>query len=224
MRSSLKKTGVLLRSLCKLARQNTSSLQDITYYAVDLEHEQLVSTLDTLLEVESGSVTAQPDAPKVLVKGVRASYDEVRPYLAPTASLFDAQSCKSVLWLGSSLGNFTRPEAAQFLKAFVDGGLSPGDSFLIGIDCNDDAEAIELAYGDPAGVTTAFTLNGLDHATRILRQAGYTKADISASKFEHVHRYNSAQGCHEVCQMTTSKIDLILYLDRPISKQKTILR
>src|SRR5262245_43532945 len=65
---------------------------------------------------------------------------------------------KLVLWLGSSVGNFARDEAASFL-ARVREAMAPGDALLIGIDLRKSRSVLERAYDDSAGVTQRFTLN-----------------------------------------------------------------
>lgn len=52
----------------------------------------------------------------------------------------------SIMWLGSSCGNYTREEAVQFLRNI---DLREGDTMLIGIDGCADGPRIETAYNDP---------------------------------------------------------------------------
>ena len=158
-------------------------------------------TLESLLSTEGESVSAAPSLGKVHIQGVRASYDEARPYLGANSTLFgNAETKNCLLWLGSSLGNFTRSEAAEFLTAFVQDGMKPEDTFLIGIDSTADADLVELAYGDPQNVTRDFILNGVDNASAILEEATGRKHDLAGSKFHYVHRFNEVEGCHEVRQ------------------------
>lgn len=66
-------------------------------------------------------------------------------YYTPTrAPPADKQT--SILWLGSSVGNFHRNEAVDFLRNVQ---LAPGDTMLIGVDSCDDKEMVETAYNDP---------------------------------------------------------------------------
>lgn len=62
------------------------------------------------------------------------------------ASIPEQKKTTSILWLGSSVGNFDRQEAVEFLKNVI---LAPGDTMLIGIDNCDDKAKIEEAYNDP---------------------------------------------------------------------------
>lgn len=90
-----------------------------------------------------------------------------------------------IMFLGSSLGNFTRGEDTAFLKALP---LRPGsgDTLLIGLDHDNDSKKIELAYDDPKGVTRSFIMNGLLCAGRALGDEHLFEQD----KWEYVGRYN----------------------------------
>lgn len=88
---------------------------------------------------------------------------------------------------GSSLGNFTPPEARAFLRRLrrecgPDGGL------LIGIDLAKDKAVLDAAYDDALGVTAAFNLNVLRHVNRLLG------ADFDIRAWRHVGFYNEAMG------------------------------
>ena len=90
-----------------------------------------------------------------------------------------------ILFLGSSLGNFTRGEDAEFLKSLP---LRPGsgDTLLLGLDHDNDANKIELAYNDRKGITRNFIMNGLTCAGRALGDEDL----FDESKWEYVGRYN----------------------------------
>ena len=91
-----------------------------------------------------------------------------------------------VLFLGSTIGNFDRPAADDFLRQ-VRAILAPGDSLLLGTDIEKDVDAQLLAYDDPAGVTAAFDMNVL---ARINRELG---ADFDLKQFAHEARWNAAE-------------------------------
>ena len=61
-------------------------------------------------------------------------------------------------FLGSTLGNFPPPEAADLLR-HVAGVLERDDHFLLGADLRKDVAVLEAAYDDAAGVTAAFNRN-----------------------------------------------------------------
>jgi dimethylhistidine N-methyltransferase len=88
-----------------------------------------------------------------------------------------------VLFLGSSIGNFDRDEAADFL-ARIRSYLRSGDGLLIGADLEKPVHQLLAAYDDPTGVTAAFNLNLL---ARINRELG---ADFVLSHFRHEARWS----------------------------------
>ena len=79
---------------------------------------------------------------------------------------------------GSTLGNFTRDEARQFLER-AHTTLGPGSAFLIGIDLRKDADTLHAAYNDSRGITAAFNLNLL---SRINHELGAT---FDLTTFKH---------------------------------------
>ena len=91
-----------------------------------------------------------------------------------------------VLFLGSTIGNFSRPESVQFLQQ-VRETLRERDTLLLATDLVKPEAQLLLAYDDPIGVTAAFNLNML---ARINRELG---ADFDISAFRHEARYNSLE-------------------------------
>ena len=92
---------------------------------------------------------------------------------------------------GSTIGNFTRIEAAAFLgRAAV--VLGPGSGLLVGADLEKDEAILHAAYNDREGVTAAFNLNLL---ARINRELG---GDFDLDGFRHHAPWNPARGCVEM--------------------------
>jgi L-histidine N-alpha-methyltransferase len=89
-----------------------------------------------------------------------------------------------LLFLGSTIGNFSR-EAAGELLSELRGVLSEGDVMLIGADLVKPADRLLPGYDDPAGVTAAFNLNLL---ARINRELG---ANFDLRRFRHQARYDA---------------------------------
>jgi len=85
---------------------------------------------------------------------------------------------------GSTIGNFTREEAADFLRV-TRKLMGHGALMIIGVDLVKGLDILHAAYDDAAGVTAAFNLNLL---RRINRELGGT-FDLSA--FRHEARWNS---------------------------------
>lgn len=91
-----------------------------------------------------------------------------------------------VLFLGSTIGNFDRPAADDFLQQ-VRGVLEAGDSLVLGTDLEKDVATQILAYDDPIGVTAAFDLNIL---ARVNRELG---ADFRLRGFRHLALWNGEE-------------------------------
>ena len=121
-----------------------------------------------------------PGLGTVSIVGLEKSYLDG---LADAARLRRAGQTLLVLFLGSTIGNFERPAAEEFLRQIRE-RLWPGDAILLGTDLEKDVRTILRAYDDPAGVTRAFNLNLL---ARINRELG---GDFMLENFEHEARYN----------------------------------
>jgi len=91
-----------------------------------------------------------------------------------------------VLFLGSTIGNFDRPAADEFLRS-IRRILRPGDALLLATDLVKPAFVMKVAYDDPAGVTAAFNKNLLG---RINRELG---ADFDLAHFAHEARYDESE-------------------------------
>ena len=91
-----------------------------------------------------------------------------------------------VLFLGSTIGNFERPCAAEFLRS-LSHRLQAGDALLVGADLVKNRERTLAAYDDPTGLTAAFNLNVLG---RINRELG---ADFELRNFEHQATWNETE-------------------------------
>lgn len=92
-----------------------------------------------------------------------------------------------LIWLGSSIGNLDREEAADFL-ARIRRAMPDEDRLLVGIDLRKDRETLERAYDDSQGVTARFDMNLL---TRINRELG---GRFELRHFAHRVHYDEASG------------------------------
>eukprot|EP00871_Galdieria_phlegrea_P000508 jgi/Galph1/1458/GphlegSOOS_G143.1 len=72
-----------------------------------------------------------------------------------------------VLFLGSSIGNFTQENAIRFIRGLAQ-VLRNGDQLLLGADMLKDPLMMTQAYTDKSGVTADFNLNLLDRINREL--------------------------------------------------------
>jgi dimethylhistidine N-methyltransferase len=104
-----------------------------------------------------------------------------------------------VLFLGSTIGNFSREHAAEFVRA-VRAALAPGDMLLLAADLVKPVAELVLAYDDPTGVTAAFDRNVLARINREL------DGDFDLRAFRHEARWNQAE----------RRIEMHLVATRPI--------
>lgn len=112
-----------------------------------------------------------------------------KPYLEGLRAVVDRRESGErvcVLFLGSTIGNFDRPAADEFLRQ-VRAILQPGDSLLLGTDLEKEITTQLLAYDDPAGVTAAFDMNLL---ARINRELG---GAFDLKNFAHEARWNTTE-------------------------------
>jgi dimethylhistidine N-methyltransferase len=117
-----------------------------------------------------------------------------------------------VLFLGSNVGNFDPPGAAEFLRT-IRQALRPDDALLIGADLLKPERDLLLAYDDPLGVTAAFNRNLLVRVNREL------DADFDIDAFEHRAIWNAAESRVEMhlvsarsqrVRIAASRLDLTL--------------
>jgi dimethylhistidine N-methyltransferase len=119
-----------------------------------------------------------------------SDYADVRPIQATYLDGLDIVSAERrgrrmlVLFLGSTIGNFTPGEQIAFLRQ-VRAHLRPGDGLLLGTDLIKPEEQLLAAYDDPLGVTAAFNLNLL---ARINRELG---GEFDIRQFAHEARWRA---------------------------------
>ncbi|MCI0450191.1 MAG: L-histidine N(alpha)-methyltransferase [Chlorobi bacterium] len=140
----------------------------ITYMPVDVSDIIVQSSKKLLDEFEGLSI-----------KGIISEYEEG---LEVINELID--SPKMILFLGSSIGNFTQYEASELL-ACISSIMNENDSFLIGFDLVKDIDVLNAAYDDSAGVTAKFNINIL---SRINKELG---GNFDLSKFKHKAFFNT---------------------------------
>jgi L-histidine Nalpha-methyltransferase len=155
------KTGLLLRAAVGLQGR-------VTYSPIDVS-ETAIREATTRLETE---------LPEVSVKPIVADYTEgMRQNSAGPSER------RLVLYIGSSIGNFSPADAVNLLRDVRD-QLAPGDCLLLGTDMVKDTRTLLAAYDDAAGVTARFNLNVLARLNREL------DARFNPNLFRHRARWN----------------------------------
>ena len=103
-----------------------------------------------------------------------------------------------VLFLGSTIGNFTPTEVHDFTQS-IHSRLRVGDIFMCGWDLKKNPSMLHTAYNDNTGVTGLFYRNVLVRANRELN------TDFCVSNFLYHGAYDPVEGC----------LQLYLLPDRP---------
>jgi L-histidine N-alpha-methyltransferase len=122
----------------------------------------------------------------------------VGDYLGGLAHLPQPDGRRMFVFLGGTIGNFSKRESDRFLKD-LRAQMRPDDYLLLGADRLKDTAVLEAAYNDAAGVTAAFNLNVLKVVNRELR------ADFDLAGFRHRAVFDEA----------ASRIEIYLVSQRP---------
>ena len=158
------KTGLLLDAA--VAQQGS-----VTYYPIDVS-ETALEEARTRLESEMPEVTVAPIVGDY-TEGMRQN----------KAAGLAAAGRRLVLYIGSSIGNFSPADAVEVLRG-VRAQLLPGDNLLLGTDMVKDTGMLLAAYDDAAGVTARFNMNVLVRINREL------DAGFDPQLFRHQARWN----------------------------------
>jgi L-histidine N-alpha-methyltransferase len=129
--------------------------------------------------LEAAAAQLREDYPEMRITPVVSDITE--PFVLPPVA-----GPTMVVFLGSTIGNFSREQAVRLLS-HIASAMSSSDRFLLGADLVKDPKVITQAYNDAQGVTAAFNLNILE---RLNRELG---ADFSLTDFEHRAFYNEQQ-------------------------------
>jgi dimethylhistidine N-methyltransferase len=162
------KTEILMKELLQ-------HFADFKYMPIDISKTYLQNLHTTL----------KKHLPHLAIQGIHADY------LSGLDWLHQHNECTNlVLFLGSSIGNFTFDVAETFLHDIAK-KLNPGDYFLLGVDLRKDVHLLMQAYDDKDGITREFNLNLLQRINRELQ------ADFDVSQFQHYATYNVYTGAME---------------------------
>lgn len=140
------------------------------YLPVEISREYMMAATEELAE----------SFPELRIAPICADYTE--PFTLPDLPGI-VHGTTMGFFPGSTIGNFTRAEAVDFLSA-TRNLLGPGAVMIVGVDLVKDLNVLRAAYNDAAGVTAAFNLNLL---RRINRELG---GSFDLSNFRHDARWN----------------------------------
>jgi dimethylhistidine N-methyltransferase len=139
------------------------------YQALDISVEFLESALADLHD----------DYPAIDMQAIAAD-------ITQELSFPDLQDQKILFFYpGSSIGNFTPPEASCLFSNLARECHGRG-GLLIGVDLVKDIHILERAYNDTLGVTAAFNLNALRHLNHLIG------SNFSISDWEHYAFFNQS--------------------------------
>ena len=137
------------------------------------------------------------------VRGLVGTYEQALRHLPPTTL-----PSRTIMFLGSSLGNFTPEECDRFFED-IHIALREQDYFLLGVDLQKPRHILEAAYNDAQGVTAEFNLNMLAHLN--WRFGG----NFDLNLFTHEAIYNEAESqiemylhCQKSHPVRLEKLDL----------------
>lgn len=153
---------------CEKVRLLLDAIRPACYVPMDIAGGFLCQAADRLCQ----------EYPWLPVTAIAAEFNQ---FQAVDDALADGR--RVVFYPGSTLGNFPPGAAAAFL-ADICALLGEEGSLLVGVDMHKDADVLNAAYNDSAGVTARFNLNALNHINRV------AEADFDPGNFEHLAFYN----------------------------------
>jgi dimethylhistidine N-methyltransferase len=162
------KTGLILAAAIR-------AQESVLYQPIDVSATALDEACDHIAQSIPG-VTVRPQVANYITDPIRIE----RPAGASVLALY----------IGSSIGNFSPPEARGILQNLRT-QLQPGDALLLGTDLapgpNKSVATLLAAYDDVEQVTAAFNLNML---VRLNRELG---AGFTIPCFRHRARWNAVE-------------------------------
>ncbi len=141
---------------------------DFTYSPIDISQEA-VGALTEKFKAEFPQLSMNPQT---------GDYFRILETLKSAS-----ENPKIILFLGSNIGNFSRPQSIEFFRS-LRGVMNDGDLLFVGFDLHKNPRVIARAYDDASGVTAEFNLNLL---RRINRELG---ANFDLGKFSHYAIYH----------------------------------
>lgn len=170
-----RKTKVLLNHLLHTGRR-------FTYYPLDICESSVKGLTGELCET----------VPDIRTHGLVAEFTRGIKWLSHREGLRNL-----VVFLGSSIGNFSRTEAVGFLTSLRE-AMNTGDYLLTGFDLQKDVAVMGNAYNDSEGLTADFNLNLLG---RINRELG---GEFDLGRFRFYSTWDPGAGAVKSYLISTS--------------------
>lgn len=159
---------------CLKTRWLLHALEEPAAYApVEIARDHLLKSVRSLAA----------DFPDVEIIAVCADY--TRPFFVPRPT--HTPESRVVYFPGSTIGNFDKPEAIEFLRRMNEQVGAEG-GILIGVDLKKPADVLLAAYNDSKGVTAEFNRNILVHLNRVIH------SDFPVEEYGHEAIYNEEEG------------------------------
>ena len=156
---------------------------EFEYIPIDISEAAMRNLVQTLNE----------DFPELVTKGIVGEYFDGIKWLSNVS-----QQKKFVLFLGSNIGNFDKPQSYGFLRNLWN-SLNDGDYVMIGFDLKKEIDLMLKAYNDSQNITSEFNLNLLE---RINRELG---GNFDLKKFQHYSSYHVLSGAMESYLVSSEK-------------------
>ncbi|KAK6501916.1 hypothetical protein TWF481_009735 [Arthrobotrys musiformis] len=194
---NLRKVNIILQAL-------EAAKKRVDYFALDLSRPELERTFADI---------PQNAFKYVRCFGLHGTYDDGKAWLESNEEV--RSHPRFILWLGSSIGNFEREGAEDFLKQWRETVIRPGtqDRMLIAFDSCNDAEKVWLAYNDRQLVTERFIMNGLNNANNILGRKVFNLSD-----WAYIGEYDVVYDRHQA--FYEARKALTIPLPKPVKIEK----
>ena len=193
---SMTKTAIILDYL-----RNVAKKKNLRFYGLDIDDTYLRQSLENLRSVVEKE---DRDAEYTIsYAGIHGTFEQLVSFLP------NIPGPRYFLWLGSTIGNMTRQEAADLLRLYGN-AMDPADGFFLAADKRNDPRTIVRAYNDSQGRVAAFTMNILVCLNRLLEQNVF-----DVTKFETWSGYDIAAGQNEM--YFKSLVDQTIVIPAPYS-------
>ena len=176
MTQAVKDSGILNPCLIDLGAGNCAKS---AAFIANLKPAQFVPIDISIDFMRDAAIQVQSSFPELNIVGVGMDFSS-------TLSLPEAvqKDNRVFFYPGSSLGNFSPPDALRFLQQIAGADQGNARGLLLGIDLVKDTAVLEAAYDDAVGVTAAFNKNLL---LNINEQLG---TDFDLRQWRHVALFN----------------------------------